>query len=223
MLNNLLSVLVLGSAIAHIRAEYSGPRRRVYLFKPLTMSLILLIVLLAREPATPFYRYAIIAGLAFSLAGDIFLMLPADRFVAGLGSFLVAHLCYIAAFSVGTTFGLPAWSFVPFLLLIIAMLGMLWPHLGTMRLPVLIYMLVITTMAWSAWNRWAGEQEAGALLAFIGALLFVVSDAALAINRFVGKYRIAQVLILGTYYPAQWLIALSVAIALPLDMGTGLR
>ena len=48
-------------------------------------------------------RYAgfILAGLVFSLAGDVFLMLPSDQFMAGLVSFLIAHLFYIAAFTAG--------------------------------------------------------------------------------------------------------------------------
>ena len=80
-----------------------------------------------------------------------------------------------------------------------------------MRTPVLVYELVIVTMAWRATARWAATREVGALLALVGAILFVVSDSALAINRFVGKYKAAQALILGTYFCAQWLIALSVS------------
>ncbi len=43
-------------------------------------------------------RVWFVAALVFSLAGDVFLMLPTDRFVAGLAAFLVAHVCYVGGF-----------------------------------------------------------------------------------------------------------------------------
>jgi len=206
----ILSALTLASAILNIRAEYIGPRHQVYVFKPLTTLLILLIALWAPGPVAPLYRYAILAGLAFSLAGDVFLMLPQDRFVAGLVSFLAAHLCYIVAFSSGVGFGGSLWSLAPLLAYVVIMFGVLSPHLDKMRLPVLVYELVIVTMAWQAFERWASMRDVGGLLALLGAALFVISDSALAINRFMGRFGAAQALILGTYFSAQWLIALSV-------------
>ena len=80
-------------------------------------------------------------------------------------------------------------------------------------LPVLVYVLTIGVMAWQAAERWARAEDASALLALVGALFFVVSDSALAMNRFRKPFRSAQALVLSTYYTAQWLIALSVASA----------
>jgi uncharacterized membrane protein YhhN len=94
----IMSLLVLLSASLHIRAEYSGPRWQVYVFKPLTTTLIIILALMATEPVSPFYQAMIVIGLVFSLGGDIFLMLPSDRFIGGLVSFLIAHLFYIVAF-----------------------------------------------------------------------------------------------------------------------------
>jgi len=87
------------SAVVHIRAESRGPRWHVYLCKPLTTAAIIGCAWLAPQPATDGYRALVLAGLVFSLAGDVFLMLPRDLFRAGLASFLVAHLLYVAAFS----------------------------------------------------------------------------------------------------------------------------
>jgi uncharacterized membrane protein YhhN len=64
------------------------------------------------------------------------------------------------------------------------MFSILAPHLGKMKLPVIVYMVVILVMAWQAWERWRQTGQSGALLAFLGAGLFVISDSALAINRF---------------------------------------
>ncbi len=85
-------LLAIPAAALHIRAEYLGPQYHVYLLKPLTMVFILLIVVQAGWPDFSRYKVAILAGLVCSLAGDVFLMLPSDRFIAGLVSFLLAHL-----------------------------------------------------------------------------------------------------------------------------------
>jgi uncharacterized membrane protein YhhN len=209
MLNISLSALVFVSALLHLRAEAYGPRRAVYLFKPLTMILIILIAARAKHPVSDFYRYAIIAGLIFSLAGDIFLMLPEDRFVHGLVSFLLAHLFYIAAFAFEGA-GRPGLPYaVPFLLYGAVMLRVLLPGLGSMKVPVIVYMLVIMLMAWLALDRWAGTGQQGSAQAFTGALLFVVSDSLLALNRFKRPFPSAQLYVMSTYFAAQWLIALS--------------
>lgn len=205
-----LTLLAIISASLHIRAEYRGPQYQIYLFKPLTMVFILLIaVVQAGQPDAPLYKVAILAGLVFSLAGDVFLMLPSDRFIAGLVSFLIAHLLYITAFTSGTGFGF-SWRLLPCVIYGIAIFSILSPHLGKMQVPVVVYMVVILVMAWQAWERWSQTGQSGALLAFLGAVLFLISDSALAINRFRGGYQSAQALILSTYFAAQWLIALSV-------------
>lgn len=210
MLRGLLSVLVFGSALLHIHAEYKGPRVHVYLFKPFTMVFIILLALQGARPDASLYKYAILAGLGFSLVGDIFLMLPLKRIIAGLVSFLVAHLCYIVAFSANIRFSSSSFLLALFLLYVVIMFTVLFPHLGKMKLPVLVYELVIVMMAWRAVERWAQIGDTGALLALAGAILFVISDLVWAINQFVRRYKSAQALILSSYFCAQWLIVLSV-------------
>ena len=78
-----------------------------------------------------------------------------------------------------------------------------------LMVPVLIYMLVILVMAWRAIEYARQYPSPGPLAAALGALLFVISDSALALNRFARPFRAAQALVLGTYFLAQWLIALS--------------
>jgi uncharacterized membrane protein YhhN len=209
MLTAILTALVFSSAILTIFTAYHDRRRTHYLFKPLTIIFIILIALESKFPTSSFYKYAIIAGLLFSLAGDIFLMLPRDRFTAGLISFLIAHLFYIAAFWSESGRALSIRAVIPFLIYGSLMLRMLWRDLGKMRLPVLIYMLVILMMGWTATSRMMVTGERGSMLAFTGALLFIASDSMLAIDRFKGRFKGAQAYILTTYFAAQWLIALS--------------
>lgn len=202
------------AAVLAIRAHYLEERTgrwQVFLFKPLA-TLLILALALSLSPARPEYQWAIAAGLLCSTAGDVFLMLPSDRFVAGLASFLVAHLCYVWAFSIGVPFGAAPLLWLPFVLAGSAVLAAIWPGLKpALRAPVAIYVIVIVAMAGQAAGRWHALGSGIALAAAIGAGFFVVSDAVLAIDRFRWKFRAARAITLATYWSAQLLIALSVA------------
>jgi uncharacterized membrane protein YhhN len=205
-----LTILAVVSAAIHIRAEYGGRRRGVYVFKPLTVAFIITIALWSQSSV---YKYLIVAGLLFSLFGDIFLMLPSDRFIAGLFSFLVAHIFYIAAFTLDGATGRRSFPAAIALLAYGAlMLRLLFPFLGRMKAPVIIYMLVILLMVWQAANRFMSLETTAGLTALAGACLFAASDSLLALNRFRRPFGSAQLLILATYYSSQWLIALSVSL-----------
>src|SRR5437016_3502221 len=94
----LLAVSAVISAALHLVAEYRELKWLVYIAKPLTT--VLLLAAAASAPsADSSYQFRILIGLACSMAGDIFLMLPRNCFVAGLVSFLGAHIAYIMAFS----------------------------------------------------------------------------------------------------------------------------
>lgn len=210
MLLWLLSITACATAVIHLWAEYTGRHWLIYGAKPATTTCLLLIALYATAPVSQFYQIAISVGLLFSLAGDIFLMLPRDHFIAGLVSFLLAHLCYIGAFGAQVTWPFLSWWGLPVVGFAIGIYRLLAPHLGKMQLPVLVYMTVISLMAWVAITLFVQQQTTWALWAASGALLFVISDSTLALNRFRQRFWSAQLLVLGTYYAAQWLIALSV-------------
>jgi uncharacterized membrane protein YhhN len=213
----LVSLAVVGSSGLTIAADFFHPPRAIliYIFKPLTTVLILAAALLPGTfPSDPYAR-AIAIGLVFSLLGDVFLMLPGNFFIPGLVSFLCAHLCYILAFLPGAVWYTFLPALVPLALIGVAVLGYLWPSLTPHLKPaVALYVAVIVTMAASAAGRAAAAPSLGALLAAAGSLLFMTSDAALAVNRFRRPFRWAQAVVLGTYYAAQLLIALSVGLAI---------
>jgi len=213
----ILTVLAAITAVLAIWGEYKPTRTQVYIFKPLTTILIIGIALLGVSP-NALYKTLIIIGLIFCLGGDIFLMLPAKYFIMGLVSFLIGHIFYIAAFA--TDGGLElSWWLLPLIVYGGIIYRILHPHLGKMRGPVIAYLVVILTMAWQALTRWSGLQTMSALLAAIGAMTFVVSDTALALDRFRQKYHSARVIVLSTYWLAQWLIALSVGGYLAIMVG----
>jgi len=216
-LDLVLGFLVVATATSCIAFHYLELRWPFWVAKPLTMVFILAIAAQPSARTSDAYQGLLLTGLLFSLAGDVFLMLPSDRFIAGLGSFFVGHILYIGAFGVDAGFAIaltrePA-VFLGFLVLGAAVYAYLWPRLFDMKIPVAVYVLAITAMAWQATVRWrevGPPEESGALLACVGAVLFVVSDSALAVNRFRRPFAAAQAVVLGTYFLAQFLIALSV-------------
>lgn len=163
------------------------------------------------------YRRWISIGLLFSLGGDILLDIPetqlANQFVLGLGSFLIGHLAYVVAYTSDTR------KLAPMALLIALACGgsMFWvlnskpEGLGPLLIPVALYALTITAMLWRALARLGvdGIPRNSALLAAAGALLFVISDSMIGINRFVQPFDEARYAIIITYWLGQYGIAAS--------------
>ena len=207
----LLTALAVVSLAGHLRAEYRGPRWQIYVFKPLTTGLLLTAAALGQGATSSRYQTGVVVGLAFSLLGDIWLMLPGDRFVPGLASFLMAHLAYLVAFTSGIPLGsVPALG-LPVAAVAAVLLWLLWPSLGRLRWPVTVYAAVLGGMTWQALSRASALGTQGSLLAAIGAALFLISDSALAVRRFRGSFRLDQAVVMLTYVAAQALIAWSTA------------
>ena len=203
----ILTILAIISASIHIWGEYGGPDILIYIFKPLTMVFIITIAILAKNPPSRKYKIAIIIGLLFSLAGDILLIEPLDLFIVGVGSFLIAQVIYTYAFHSGRSWRFNLIPMILFAAYGIIIYPVLLPGLNSMALPVAAYVVVILIMAWQAWDQWDEKRTRWALLAFIGALLFVISDSLLALNKFGHPFYAARFLTLITYFSAQWLIS----------------
>lgn len=204
----LLAAAVFG--LLHIRADYRQDWRQTYIFKPLTM-LAIIGVAVVGGAEDGFYRNAVLAALLLSLIGDIFLMLKPARFLAGLAAFLLAHIVYAAAFSsrmetlnVTAVIATVTSGAVMFLLI--------RRGAGRLAVPVAVYTAAIAAMVATSVSAALDVPEPGRLAAAIGALLFLFSDGTIGYARFRHRFHLAQALILGTYYPAQALIALSAGV-----------
>lgn len=204
----------------------------VFACKPLATVLIL-----ARAWPVGGWRVAsrvqrfVLAGLLLSLVGDVALLWPKQGFLPGLVAFLLAHLCYIGAFTRRVRFAARPLAFACYAVVAFGVLAVLWPHVpGALRVPVLAYVVALAAMASQAAVLWlvargdpgvaqAARGEAGAAqverggaaaaarLVAIGGALFLCSDALLAINRFAVPLPAASLWILATYWSAQWCIA----------------
>jgi uncharacterized membrane protein YhhN len=195
--------------VAHIGARYAGWRFVAGVLKPLPILLFAATVAGAGRAHGATYQWLVVVALVFSMAGDAFLLFP-DRFTAGLASFLIAHLVYIAAFTVGVG-AVARGVLIPFAIAAALMLRRLWPHLGRERIPVIVYVAVIAAMGWRATVRALSPAVPAPsdTLALVGALSFMTSDSVLALNRFARPFAAADAVVMTTYYVAQALIALS--------------
>jgi len=139
-------------------------------------------------------------ALFFSWAGDVLLMLPYDLFIFGLASFLLAHVFYIRHF--WSEWDRTAFPFQPLYLIgvlvyLIGLLYLLFPVLGAMQVPVIVYGTVISVMLLLALQTDRPGYR-------FGALLFVLSDSILAINKFHTPIPFAALLVMSTYGLAQF-------------------
>ena len=195
------------SGFGHILFDYRKNYLLTYMLKPLTMLLIILAVLTHSDKGD--YATLILAGLGFSLLGDVFLMLKNRQFVAGLASFLVAHLIYSYGFFSLITGPLPWLHLLFFLVPALAYYAWLYPGLGKLKLPVALYVAAIVMMGFFSLAVWLAAPSTLTFAAFIGAIIFMISDGTLALNKFRKPFAAAQLVILSTYYVAQWFIAWS--------------
>ena len=151
-------------------------------------------------------------ALFFSWLGDILLMFQEKDplfFLLGLSSFLSAHIFYIIFFHRVRIKEKVKGN--PWLLLIVAiyyvgLITLLSPYLGEMKMPVLIYGIVISLMFMLAMHMLSVSYKPAGQWMMAGALLFVITDSTLAINKFYQGFEIAGAVIMVTYGLAQLFI-----------------
>ena len=150
-------------------------------------------------------------ALAVSAVGDVLLDLdPAHLFVAGLCAFLAAHVVYTVLFVSWRPrpVRISGSRFAVLVVILVYAVGVsIWlaPSLGSMIVPVVIYICVITAMVT------ASIFARLPILVPLGAVLFLASDSMLAIARFKGTFILRDYLVWATYYLAQYLMASGVS------------
>lgn len=209
-------------AFLHIAADLLDHLLLLYLTKPPLMLLLAGYFYTVTRHRSSLFTKTIIIALVFASIGDTLLMfrdMPLATqnklFLGGLIGFLITHVCYTIAFwnrSLPIEKGLArSWWAIPFFVL--NWLGFnyfLWPGLGEMRLPVIIYSMVITLMAISVFRLRGFLSGRWFSILLTGILLFMISDSFIAINRFMHEIQLPhpRLLIMSTYLLGQYLIVL---------------
>ncbi|SDC65523.1 lysoplasmalogenase [Niabella drilacis] len=183
-----------------------------FFLKPLLVSTLLGIFISETAGiASPFKKW-IIGALVFSVGGDTLLLFANNNelyFILGLVSFLMAHVCYILCFhfikvkeSVSGKWHTAIIVGVYYFFI----MSFLIPHLGALKIPVLIYGMVISFMLLLAMHLYDLTDHTTARTILTGAILFVVSDSVLAVNKFYRPAPWGGWAIMVTYMGAQWLL-----------------
>ena len=161
----------------------------------------------------------LLTALIFSWIGDVVLLF-ADKgeiyFIIGLISFLMSHIAYIILFSkqlrinsnrnkavfwAGTT---------AIIVYLMVMLAVLLPRLGPLKIPVIVYAIVLSTMLLFAFKGYLKWNSPANIYILLGAVIFVSSDSILAFNKFYETLKFSSLLIMSTYITAQYLIVVGI-------------
>lgn len=204
-----LSAATLVVAIIDWFAVGTDNRPLEYVAKPATM-VMLFLTAVAITPHDDAVRTAFLIAIVFCLAGDVFLMLPQDLFVFGLGAFLLGHVGYVVGMAIDGVD--PVLTIIGAVVVVIALVTLGRRIIGAVRrsetpeltAPVIAYIAVISAMVVFSFGI-------GRPIAVVGAVLFYGSDAVIAWTRFIANLRYGRLAIMTTYHLGQIGIVLSLA------------
>ena len=199
-------------ALIQVGAVLIGHYEARIFSKPFIIPLLGLTYYQSVEKKPVFLKDSILLGLFFSWLGDIFLLAD-NYFIPGLICFLLAHVFYISFFaktnsSKTSFFKLRPVMLIAVLAYLIELMHLLWPGLGDLKIPVLIYGITISTMLSAAIWQYQKLDDRTSLFMIMGAGFFVASDSILAIDKFRNPFASAGVYIMVTYILAQLFIVL---------------
>ena len=185
-------------------------RKIIYATKPLLMPLLILYYV--TSVGSP--NWLIVAALFFGFCGDVFLMFPGEKkkfFMGGLGSFLVNQGLYVVLFfmSIKSFAAIPAWHYA--LIILFAAYGgfmysLIHAKLGSMMIPVIVYMFCILVMGVGAMLRAVDFSGPSYWLVLAGAVTFIASDSVLAYGKFRTRLALGRPIVMATYIGAQVMI-----------------
>jgi uncharacterized membrane protein YhhN len=212
MENKLVLKIFIGFSILYLLIILFGHENIAWYLKPFLIPLLILAVTFSEN--FPSKKMLTIA-LLFSWIGDVILMFSDCGelcFIFGLVAFLLSHIVYIIVFNkqqITRTIENKTnyWGGISFILVYFAaMVFTLFPKLGPLKIPVLVYAIVICSMLYFAFKGsfiWTKLSNNPILL---GAVFFVTSDSILAFNKFYSPIPFGSFLIMLTYIAAQYFI-----------------
>jgi uncharacterized membrane protein YhhN len=182
-----------------------------FAFKPLATLCVIAWAALGRSDDGLVRRWIVI-GLVCSLAGDVALLWPVQGFLVGLVAFLLGHLSYLVALTRRVKFLASPAAFGVWAIVAASVLAKLWAGVSPdLRAPVLVYVCALGAMAAQATSVWLARRSqpdaARWRIVALGGALFVLSDAILATDKFVGGVPMPTLWNLSIYWLAQWFIA----------------
>lgn len=184
----------------------------LYVFKPFILLALLFLYTRSVFETNKWYTTALI----FSFFGDVFLMYSGQLpFKIGLISFLIAHILFIKI----VIHRIKKVSFlniliavIPFGIFLSLLIFTLKNSLGELLVPVLIYGFTISMFGVVSLINYVETKSNKSIWMLIGAIVFMISDALLTINKFYNPAHILEVIVMGTYVLAQYFIYKSMVV-----------
>ena len=189
----------------------------ISILSTITKPLIVLSLMAHYAMAAPTKSKMVLLALLFCLVGDVSLMVVEKNelfFMGGLASFLIGHVLYIITYrqhqQAGIGEELLSTQKIRFALPIVlagtGLIAVLFPRLGSLQIPVMIYAVVLMIMVITALLRYGKTGMNSYRLVLFGAILFMISDSLLAINKFLHPFYAASLAVMITYIAAQYFI-----------------
>ncbi len=216
MRNATIFKIYIAFSLLYLLILFTGYINLDLFLKPILIPLLAFGVYFYRKFPT---KNMLLAALLFSWIGDVILLfadISEIYFILGLVAFLTAHVIYCILFNNQTktqtkknrvVFGVGSLLIALYL---IGMLSVLLPSLGDLKIPVIVYASVISIMLLFAFNGFLVWENPGNKYIFVGAIVFVISDSILAINKFYAPIERSSFFIMLTYLVAQYLIVVGI-------------
>ena len=175
------------------------------IFKPLIMPSLILLYYLSSKRKNKWY----IVAIFFSFLGDVLLLDKSNMFLFGIAAFLITQLLYV--FIISKELPPSHWrtkliASIPFVAFFIILIKVLKPGLGEFFLPVVIYGVAISIFGMVSLLNYFIRRDKSSLTLLFGAVLFILSDSMIALNKFYEAKALYGLSIMVTYILAQYLI-----------------
>ncbi|WP_114194911.1 lysoplasmalogenase [Edaphovirga cremea] len=190
-----------------VDASYRGPRWQRWVFKPVT--LLLLLLLAWQAPVLTVYGYLIVLGLLATLIADGLLLLPTERVLYAIGAFFLSHLLYTISFAsqMTITFFWP----LPLALIVIGilLLAAVWTRLEELRWAICTYFAMTLLMVWIAGEQYFARNTDFSFSILAGTVLLLLGNIVWLFSRYRIKFRAADAIIAACYFGGHFLIVRS--------------
>ncbi|MBS0848212.1 lysoplasmalogenase [Citrobacter sp. JGM124] len=203
-------IAVFFSGWLYVDSSYRGPVWQRWVFKPVTVLLLLLLALQA--PLSEVTGYLIIAGLLASLLADTLTLLPRQRLLYAYGAYFLSHLLYSLYFISHTNIDYD-WQ-LPLVLIIIGVvaISIIWAPLAELRMPVLALVGITLLMVWLAGSNYFSRHSDASFSEFLGAGLLLLGNLVWLISKYRHRFPADSAIVAACYFGGHFLIVRSLYI-----------
>ncbi|EGZ7023195.1 lysoplasmalogenase [Cronobacter sakazakii] len=200
-------IAVFLSGWLYVDASYRGATWQRWIFKPLT--LLLLLLLGWQAPLASPTGYLVLAGLVATLAGDALTLLPRQQLLYAFGAFFLSHLLYTVWFASQMTLSF-FWP-LPLALLVIgaALIATIWTRLGDHRWPICTYIGMTLVMVWLAGELYFFRPTDTSFSGFVGAVLLLLNAVVWLGSHYRKRFTADSAIAAACYFAGHFMIVRS--------------